>query len=203
MLRRSGSKSSPSCGSNQTWCASSSPIISESQVLPVRPAPKIQTISWGFITVLIASRRLRSRICFLWWTICSRACSSSRSSRSLRNPGRPSTTLEKKRCTSASRSYLSESTNDGVTQEVAYSSAAFCPGHGTYRSVGVELFQEGSGYLLYHLRLLFGEVFFPASGRGLPVEFALPLLLFGDVLPGVLLHYPRELSLLHWALQLC
>src|SRR5688500_8018818 len=57
----------------------------------------------------------------------------------------------------------------------------------------VELFEEGGGYLLHYPYLLSGQVLPPAPGGGLAVGLALPLLLLGYVLPGVLLHRPLEL----------
>jgi hypothetical protein len=65
-----------------------------------------------------------------------------------------------------------------------------------------KLLEERGGYLLHYLRLLFGEVLTPGTGLALPVEFALSLLLLGDVLPGVLLHRAFEFNFLNRYLEL-
>src|SRR5215210_885707 len=61
----------------------------------------------------------------------------------------------------------------------------------------VELLEEGCSYPFDRLHLLGGEILSPPPRLGLPIELALTLLLLGDVLPGVLLHSPGELLLVH------
>src|SRR5215203_3173415 len=61
----------------------------------------------------------------------------------------------------------------------------------------VELLKHRGGYALHYLYLLGCEVLPPAPRGRLAVELALPLLLLGDVLPGVFLHDPAELFFVH------
>src|SRR5215208_467064 len=61
----------------------------------------------------------------------------------------------------------------------------------------IELCKEGSSNLLDYPRLLRRQVLLPPPRGGLAVEPALPLVLLGDVLPGVLLHHPRQLPFVY------
>src|SRR5215211_2149120 len=67
---------------------------------------------------------------------------------------------------------------------------------------GVELLEQRGCDLLYDLYLLGGKILPPGARRSLAVELALPLLLLGDVLPGVLLYRTDQLSLVHDHLEL-
>src|SRR5215213_9921438 len=61
----------------------------------------------------------------------------------------------------------------------------------------IELCEEGSSNLLDYPRLLWGEVLPPPTRGGLAVELPIPFVLLGDLLPGVLLHHPRQLPFVY------
>src|SRR5215211_897316 len=63
--------------------------------------------------------------------------------------------------------------------------------------VGVEFLEQRCGYPFDYVDLLGSEIFSPAPGCRLAVEFALSLLSFWHIFPGVPLHRPLELPLIH------
>src|ERR671912_2293438 len=66
---------------------------------------------------------------------------------------------------------------------------------GRTASIPIERLEQGRRGPLDYPHFLGAQILPPTARNALPIEFALPLLLLGDVLPGVLLHYPSHLLL--------
>src|SRR4028119_125107 len=183
-------KRNPTFGSLHTACPSMSPIIDESQVLPLLPDPKIHTMFPGLMTPAPVSVPLPAGL--------------PRNSSSLCRV-RPTSNFRyalTPRATSTTMSFL----NAGIRspffslQPYLWSRGQNSNKHQRRWTAGrnlmgpstraIELFEQGGGHLLDDPSLLWGQVILPAPGGGLAVELALPLLLFGEVLPRVLLHHP-------------
>src|SRR5918994_3551825 len=159
-----GSKTVPTLGSNHTSWPSGSSIIAASQVLPVRPVPKIQTMFSGTTPPALIESGEASGV----------------------TPAPRPRTAFALRATPETLGCLKTGTRSLLRRAPD----------------GVELSEEGACHPFDYLGLLGGQVLFPAARLRLAVELALALLFGRYVLPGVLLHGPRQPTFVHGHLQL-